>query len=62
MHFYNFTNGRFYILQHQLGKVLGNFNYIGQKWIHFKPRISQKTDIFVILYVYAHLKMSSKWF
>jgi hypothetical protein len=39
MYFYNFANRKFYILQQQLGNVLGNSNYIYQKWINFKPHI-----------------------
>jgi hypothetical protein len=55
VYFYNFTNCRFHILQHQLGNLLGNFNYIAQKQIHFKLRIQRKhnTHIIVILHVYT---------
>jgi hypothetical protein len=52
MYFYNFTNCRFHILEHQLGNSLENYNYIDQKYINFKLHIQQNRNIFVILYVY----------
>lgn len=52
VYFYNFTNYRFHILQHQLGNILENFNCIDKKWIHFKLHTQQKRNMFVILRVY----------
>jgi hypothetical protein len=47
--FLQLTNCRFYTLQYQLG----NFNYIDQKWIHFKLHLQQKHNIFIILHIYT---------